>query len=335
MFVVLSCTVAMWVACSDAAPTFVVESPFGSIKGLEVIANNSKPYLAFRGIPYAKPPEGELRFAKPVQHPKLDGIFDASKFGNACIQAAYTLAPEETMSEDCLFLNVYVKSIPTQSSPQNLKKVMVWIHGGGFILGSSFAYDAGIFVTNNDVIVVTINYRLGVLGFLSTEDEASPGHYGLWDQIMVLKWVKVNIVAFGGDPDDITLGGQSAGGASVSLLSLTPFTKGYFTKVYAQSGSATSLFAKYINAKLDAVKLSQQMNCFTGNDSNDSSDSHKIIECLKERSAVDISMGTNFQLSRTTFVPHVDGQLFPRSPAELLKDEAYLDSIGFFQRKYL
>ncbi|CAL1541831.1 unnamed protein product [Lymnaea stagnalis] len=331
MLLLVTASVQLWAAY----PSPVVDTPFGRLRGMETVARNNKTYLAFLGIPYAKPPVGELRFNKPVPHPKLAAVFNATVPGASCVQSDLMLQPGETMSEDCLFLNVFTRG--DGNSTVNRKKVMVWVHGGAFILGSSLLYDAGSIVTDHDVIVVTLNYRLGVLGFFSTGNEASLGNYGLWDQVAALEWVKDNIAGFGGDPDDVTAMGQSAGGASVSLLALSPVAKGVFTRVYAQSGFASSLFANYVNSYMDAEFVSRELNCTNEVPRNATElvRSHAVLDCLRNRSAADVSKWAAPELYRTSYGPRVDGDLIPRSALELLGDYDYLVSIGFYERAYL
>ncbi|XP_012939416.2 putative inactive carboxylesterase 4 [Aplysia californica] len=187
--------------CQAIDPT--VSAPAGRFQGLRENDQKGQPYFAFRGIPYAKPPVGELRFALPKLLSKLDGTFDATHFGQICPfpDVFLNFLEKEQGGEDCLFLNVYTKEL----APSSPKKVLVFIHGGGYVVGSSNEYNTGTVVTTHDIVVVTINYRLGVLGFFSTEDQSSPGNFGLWDITLALKWVKDNIVSFGGDPNDVTI----------------------------------------------------------------------------------------------------------------------------------
>ncbi|KAI8784827.1 acylcarnitine hydrolase [Biomphalaria glabrata] len=309
---------------SEAAPfsTTVVKTRLGPVRGFRELAVNNQSYWSFRGIPYAKPPIGKLRFAKPEPLPYSENVIDATRFRASCPQASMFLAQSETASEDCLFLNVY-----TKDPASKMKKVLVWIHGGAFLVGSSFLYNPGSIVTSEDIIVVTVNYRLGILGFLSTEDDTSPGNYGLWDQILAIKWVKRNIAAFGGDPNDITIAGESAGGASVSILSISPVSKNLFTKVYSHSGFATSLFADYKNPKSDVITLSKKLGCYQR-----SSSSQDIIECLRNKPAA--SLIAELDLYKTSYVPRVDGELLPKLPMNLLTDQKYLHDIGFYDRDY-
>ncbi|XP_011704228.1 PREDICTED: cholinesterase-like [Wasmannia auropunctata] len=177
-------------------------------------------YVAFRGIPYAKPPIGKLRFKDPLPPEKWSGGRDASKYGNVAVQ--FDLLKREVIGdEDCLYLNVYTLDIVKK------RPVMVWIHGGGFSLGSG---DASIYgpdyIVQKDVVLVTLNYRLGVLGFLNLYDKVATGNQGMKDVIMALQWVQKNISQFGGDPKNVTIFGESAGGAIVHFLTLSPLAKG-------------------------------------------------------------------------------------------------------------
>ena len=213
----------------------VIEIANGKLQGVERSGVQS-----YKGIPYAAPPLGTLRWRPP--QPALDwaGLRDASQFGHACMQPMVSGLNSELVpgSEDCLKLNVYA---PTGA--KNLP-VMVWFHGGGLIEGSAKEpYYEPVGLVKEGVIVVTVDYRLGKLGFfapkaLSVEAQANGepvGNYGTMDQIHSLKWVRDNIAAFGGDPDNVTIFGQSAGGRSVTWLMTSPASKGLFHKAIAQS----------------------------------------------------------------------------------------------------
>ncbi len=192
----------------------------------------------FKGIPFAKPPVGELRWQAPKPADKWQGIKKVTKFAAGCMQGGN---PPSGKSEDCLYLNVWT---PAQSSAEKLP-VMVWIYGGGFSFGAtSEPMFNGVKLTEKGVIFVSIAYRVGQLGFLahpelSAESENNvSGNYGLLDQIAALKWIKQNIAAFGGNPDNITIFGESAGAISVSMLAASPVAKGLFQKAISQSGGS-------------------------------------------------------------------------------------------------
>ncbi len=196
---------------------------------------------AFKGIPYAQPPVGELRWTEPMAAHPWKGIRHADRFSDACAQNF----PQGDFpkSEDCLYLNVWT---PAKSTKARLP-VMVYIHGGGLRVGSSreALYD-GEELARKGVVVVTFNYRLGILGFLAHPEltRQSPHHasgdYGLLDQLAALQWVHRNIAAFGGDPDKVTIFGQSAGAFSVNAQVASPLSKGLFRAAIAESGGVGS-----------------------------------------------------------------------------------------------
>lgn len=213
-----------------------VTAPAGAVRGVM-----DGDVASFRGIPYAAPPIGEMRWRPPVPAAPWTGVRDGTRFGAACIQPTpygQTVYSQDIgrTSEDCLTLNVWAPSTPGPHP------VMVWIHGGSLVAGSSKEplYD-GARLAREGVVVVSINYRLGVLGWLAHPDLSaeSPvrisGNYGLMDQVRALQWVRDNIPAFGGDPDNVTIAGESAGGLSVLYLMTSPLARGLFDRAIAQS----------------------------------------------------------------------------------------------------
>jgi para-nitrobenzyl esterase len=223
-------------SASQAQTGPVVDAPAGAVTGQTVGA-----VRAFKGLPYAAAPVGPARWTSPTPLPRWPGVRDGSRFGPACFQprsgpgSIYTDDPGP-MSEDCLSLNVWTPANATKTP------VLVWIHGGALVAGSSHEaiYD-GAKLAARGVVVVSINYRLGVLGFLAHPGLSSEsplgvsGNYGLLDQIEALRWVRRNIAAFGGDPSNVTIAGQSAGGLSVLYLMAAPDARGLFAKAIAQS----------------------------------------------------------------------------------------------------
>jgi len=204
--------------------------------------------VAFKGIPFAAPPVGDLRWKTPQPVQPWSGVKKCDDFGPSPMQgkpipfAVYTpefLIPEKPISEDCLYLNVWTKAHKGDKRP-----VFVWIYGGGFTSGGTAVpiYD-GEAMAKKGIIFVSVNYRVGVFGFLAHPDltkespDKASGNYGLSDQIAALKWVKQNIAAFGGNPDNVTIDGQSAGSMSVNCLVASPAAKGLFNKAIAESGS--------------------------------------------------------------------------------------------------
>ncbi len=199
--------------------------------------------IQWRGVPYAAPPVGPLRFRPPVSPPAWEGVRQATAFAPAAPQATSPLqnivgGQPGTWSEDCLYLNVFAPAHRTGPLP-----VMVWIHGGAFIGGSGSArwYDGGRFAAAGAVVVVTLNYRLGALGFLALGDRfESSGNLGLLDQLAALRWVQDNIAAFGGDASQVTVFGESAGAMSIGTMLAMPAAAGLFHRAILQSGAAAA-----------------------------------------------------------------------------------------------
>ena len=190
----------------------------------------------FKNIPFAQPPVGDLRWREPLPAKAWTGVRDATAFGPMCNQNDNKQLPH---SEDCLQLNVWTPKWPMTSSVP----VMVWVHGGGNTAGSGVeALFNGEVLARHGVVVVNVNYRLGIFGFFAHPGltKESPhhaaGNYGLADQIMALRWVQENIAKFGGNPANVTIFGESAGAGDVNALIASPLTKGLFVRVIAQSG---------------------------------------------------------------------------------------------------
>ncbi len=225
----------------------IAETSYGTVRGIE--SRSHIDIVAFRGIPYAQAPVGDLRWRLPQPPQAWEGVRDADEFGYSCpqpvIEEGFYASQPHPMNEDCLFLNVWTSS----TSPNAGLPVMVWIHGGAFQTGSgSLSVYHGSSLANEGVVVVTLNYRLGVLGFfahpaLSAESSSGvSGNQGIHDQIAALRWVQDNIAAFGGDPSNVTIFGESAGSASVCYLVATPLAKGLFQRAIGQSAGC---FAKH------------------------------------------------------------------------------------------
>jgi len=239
---ILAAAFAFAASASYADSSVTVDAPAGPLKGQAQDALN-----VFKGVPYAQPPVGKLRWKPPQPMQRWSNAKDASDFGPACIQPSGAMAGVYShdpiaMSEDCLTLNIWAPK-DARNAP-----VFFWIYGGAFWGGASSdpIYD-GSQLARRGVVVVTINYRVGVLGWLAHPqlDAESPlhisGNYGLLDQIAALKWVKQNIAAFGGDPSNVTIAGESAGGLSVVYLMASPPARGLFSKAIAQSAYMISM----------------------------------------------------------------------------------------------
>ncbi len=216
-------------------PATVVNLSQGKYRGVL-----GKDCTAYKGIRYAQAPIGERRFCAPAPLPPSDDLHNASSFGPACAQVIGMPRVGDgrfgrTYSEDCLTLNIYTPAADSARRP-----VMVWIHGGAFVTGSGNLYDGTHLAQAGDIVVVTINYRLGVFGFVDLAAVAStdtPSNLGLRDQIAALRWVRDNIAAFGGDPDRVTIAGESAGSIAISLLMLCDEARGLFRGAIMQSGA--------------------------------------------------------------------------------------------------
>ena len=227
------------VLATPSSAQLMVKTDHGELEGMV-----EGGVVAFKGIPYAAPPVGDLRWREPQPNAVWDGVRKADVFGKPCIQDESIAIKNDSdpgpSSEDCLFLNVWTPG----ADPTVKRPVMVWIHGGAYMLGTgnSMLYSGGP-LARKGAVVVTLNYRLGQLGFfahpaLEKESPAGPINFGLFDQIAALKWVQQNIAAFGGDPGNVTIFGQSAGGKSVLALFASPLARGLFHKGIAESSYA-------------------------------------------------------------------------------------------------
>lgn len=234
---------------------------------------------------------------------------------------------------------VFVKDLPSWPAVTDYRParpVFIFIHGGAFISGASEFYEPGQMVTEGNVVVVTINYRLGIFGFLSTGDSRFPGNYGIWDQLLAIRWVKDNIQAFGGDPDQITVGGESAGAVSSAFLSLSSHSKGLFHRAILQSGAATTSGAIQRNPLQGLLDLACNIHCPCSRSSLPSGDvpsDQDTLTCLKNASPEQL-MAAQYpdrSLARTivdyVYMPIVDRDLIANDPAEMLQNEDYLTQV--------
>ncbi|CAG2119250.1 unnamed protein product, partial [Medioppia subpectinata] len=215
----------------------------------------------FLGIPYAEPPIGALRFAKPVpiQRPR-DGVIDGTKPGKSCPQRGPLFTPNTYIqSEDCLVLNIWTpKTGNNNTNKSQLKPIMFYIYGGGLSTGSIDKFNGGP-LASHGVVFVAANYRLGHLGFLYGDREDAPGNVGLYDQLLALKWVRENAEQFGGDRDQITIFGGSAGSWSVSAHILSPLSKGLFKRAIMQSGAHMYSKDRDVITKAEAIALGKRV----------------------------------------------------------------------------
>ncbi|XP_031232315.1 neuroligin-1 isoform X3 [Mastomys coucha] len=325
------------------------------------------PVIQFLGVPYAAPPTGEHRFQPPEPPSPWSDIRNATQFAPVCPQNIIDGRLPEVMlpvwftnnldvvssyvqdqSEDCLYLNIYV---PTEDGPLTKtqtdglgdndgaededirdsggpKPVMVYIHGGSYMEGTGNLYDGSVLASYGNVIVITVNYRLGVLGFLSTGDQAAKGNYGLLDLIQALRWTSENIGFFGGDPLRITVFGSGAGGSCVNLLTLSHYsegnrwsnsTKGLFQRAIAQSGTALSSWAVSFQPAKYARILATKVGCNV-------SDTVELVECLQKKPYKEL-VDQDVQPARyhIAFGPVIDGDVIPDDPQILMEQGEFLN----------
>lgn len=307
-FLAISMLVFLAIGCSSSSDTDnrpVRDTSEGKVRG-EILDTMH----AYRGIPYAAPPEGDLRFRPPEPAIERPGVSDADAYGSPCPQEGGVFG-EDSVAEDCLFLNVFTPK-NDNSSPY---PVMVWIHGGAFITGSGGdpGYDAARLV-EEDVVVVTLNYRLGALGFLAHEtltdeheqltgEQGESGNYGLWDQRMALAWIRDNIESFGGDPGNVTLFGESAGGHSVLSHLVSPESEGLFHRAIIQSGSYNPGqmpldFMNFGGHSLVGAPFAAEIGCEEEDD---------VAACLRGKTVEQIleaQGGWFLPMTGTSFLPH-------------------------------
>ncbi len=302
-------------ACSTSTPKTelnpndptLVKTDKGYVRG--VFRNGA---LEFRGIPYAEPTGGANRWTLPKPRTPWEGVLDGSKFGSACPQVARYNLTEGSSDEDCLFVNV---SIPEKSVGKSEKlPVFIWIHGGAFVGGGSNLYRLDTLAREGGVIMVSLNYRLGVFGFM-----AHPAFdrkvFGLEDQRAAMRWVKQNIAAFGGDPERITIGGESAGaGSTCAHVSSPDQVKGLFTKAIIQSAGCTWPLPSYEQAMQTGLHIAQHASIRC-------SDSKTALECLR-KAPVNALMDAQTEISSKEllgFAITTHNDTLPTSTAEAFK----------------
>ncbi|KAJ4925813.1 hypothetical protein JOQ06_007999 [Pogonophryne albipinna] len=321
--------VAVFLETVSATSLGVVYTDGGMVQGKNIRLGFRRHMDVFRGIPFADIPG---RFEKPKRHPGWDGVLKATEYRNRCMQVNL-LMTDTRGSEDCLYLNIWV---PHGRSVSTGLPVMVWIFGGGFLAGGSmganflenYLYSGQEIADRGDVIVVTLAYRVGALGFLSTGESDLPGNYGLWDQHTAIAWVNRNIRSFGGDPDRITVFGESAGGASVNFQSLSPHNKGLFKRAISQSGVALCPWAINKNPRRFAEEVAIKVNCPT--DEN-------MAPCLKMTNPAFLTLAGSLSISSSpdhpvvfnlVLSPVIDGDFIPDDPSKLFNNMADIDYIA-------
>ncbi|XP_077524782.1 acetylcholinesterase-1-like [Amblyomma americanum] len=273
----------------------VVRTESGVVRG-ECLSVAGRSVEAFLGIPYATPPLGPLRFKRPQPPIRWSGTLNTTTLPKPCWQLPLKFLPNltidyfHTASEDCLYLNIWkpASTCSSQDSRCNRKRpVVVFIHGGAFQWGDSslFLYNPSNFVALTDVVFVSFNYRVGIFGFFHSDAAGILGNMGLWDQNLVLKWVRKNIDRFGGDPEQVTLLGQSAGAVSAAIHSVSPHSRGLFKRLVLQSGTPlTLILGSGFGGRAKSILTALAMKCY---------DKHKkleeqgktIADCLRKADA--------------------------------------------------
>ncbi|XP_073429029.1 neuroligin-2 isoform X1 [Dendrobates tinctorius] len=335
----------------------VVNTNYGKLRGVKKDLNNEilGPVVQYLGIPYATPPMGERRFQPPEAPASWTEIRNATTFAPVCPQNLHGMLPGimlplwftenmdvvagyvQNQSEDCLYLNIYVplEDGPLSKSREDSRKsqhtadedirdsgkkpVMMFIHGGSYMEGTGNMFDGSVLAAYGNVIIVTMNYRLGVLGFLSTGDPAAKGNYGLLDQIQALRWLEENIGHFGGDPERITIFGSGAGASCVSLLILSHHSEGLFQKAIAQSGTAISSWSVNYEPLKYTRLLAAKVGC-------DYTDNAEMVSCLRRKPHRDL-VDQDIQPARyhIAFGPVVDGDVVPDDPEILMEQGEFLN----------
>jgi para-nitrobenzyl esterase len=293
---------AMLLQAAAALGSGVIPTDKGPVRGVETPL--VKEYL---GIPYAAPPVADLRWQPPQPATRWRTPLGATHFGNHCPQLESVFGSAST-NEDCLYLNVYAPNNGPGRGHAKRLPVMFWIHGGGLTVGESDDYDP-VRLVEQGVVVVTINYRLGVLGFLAhpslTAEAGASGNYGLMDQQAALRWVSRNIAKFGGDPGNVTIFGQSAGGLSVHAQLASPLAAGLFDRAIAQSGAYALALPSLSKAEASGSDFAADVGC-----------SDQNLACLR---AVPVATLLAKQPTRAgEIVPNVDGRVLTQTIEQAL-----------------
>ncbi|XP_015147943.3 fatty acyl-CoA hydrolase precursor, medium chain isoform X2 [Gallus gallus] len=320
---ILTAGITALVATGQKAEQPEVVTKYGTARGYQFKVDAAERSVnVFLGLPFAKAPVGPLRFSEPQPPEPWKGVRDATSYPPMCLQdkvlgqfeSDYVTNRKEKiilqMSEDCLYLNIYT---PVSTEKQEKLPVFVWIHGGGLAFGSASPYDGSALAAFDNVVVVTIQYRLGIAGYFSTGDKYARGNWGYLDQVAALQWIQENIIHFGGDPGSVTICGESAGGISVSALVLSPLAKGLFHKAISESGTAIrTLFTD--KPEEEAQRIAAASGC-------EKSSSAALVECLREKTEEEMEQIT-LKMPSMFISSTVDGVFFPKSPRELLSEKA-------------
>lgn len=314
----------------DEDDPLVIRTNKGRVKGITLTAATGKKVDAWFGIPYAQKPIGDLRFRhpRPIEH-WGDEILNATTLPHTCVQIVDTVFgdfpgaamwnPNTDMQEDCLYINI----VTPRPRPKNAA-VMLWVFGGGFYSGTATldVYDPKILVSEEKIVYVSMQYRVASLGFLFFDTADVPGNAGLFDQLMALEWVRDNIAYFGGNPNNVTLFGESAGAVSVSLHLLSPLSRNLFSQAIMQSGAATAPWAIISREEsiLRGIRLAEAVQC-----PHSRTDMGPMIDCLRKRSAEELvnnEWGT-LGICEFPFVPIIDGSFLDEMPIRSLAHQNF------------
>ena len=325
---------AFYSICAFASDEYlVIGTTYGKIRGKTVNASTGKEVDAWYSIPYAKKPLDSLRFRPSVSPDPWTDILDTTELPPACMQTRDNLFGDfvgaqmwnanTELSEDCLYINVVVP----KPRPRNAT-VMVWIYGGGYASGSSALdiYDPKILVSEENIIFVSMQYRVNLFGFLYFGIDKAPGNAGLHDQLLALQWVQDNIAEFGGNPNAVTIFGESAGAGSTSHLTLSPLAKNLFKRSIMQSGSATAPWATIPHQKSikRGLEVAKSVNCLVNPEQIEAT-----VDCLTKVDAKLLAAAEG-SVSLEGFVdfaffPVIDNKLISKNPRELLEQGEYND----------
>jgi para-nitrobenzyl esterase len=285
-------------AIGQAALSSVVHAPAGDVQGLSVAGIGQ-----FLGIPYAEPPVGELRWRPPQPAARWVQTLQATKFANTCVQPQRGVFAAPSKTEDCLYLNVFTPATGTNTGTR--LPVMVWFHGGGLFSGESNDYDGSKLASRGRVVVVTLNYRVGALGFFWHPAINAEGHpfanYGIMDEQLALRWVQANIAAFGGDPGNVTIFGQSGGGTAVMANLVSPLSKDLFHRAINQSGTRIG-----VTPPATALKLGEEFAALAGC-------TDQSPQCLRSLSVDQVLAHQGGVLGVVPDFPAIDGTIITRT----------------------
>lgn len=331
--------------------TLVVETTSGLMRGFSRTVLDREVHV-FYGVPFAKPPVGPLRFRKPLPIEPWHGILNATTLPNSCYQERYEYFPgfegEEmwnpntNISEDCLYLNIWAPQklrLRHKESPDNVGNngmaILVWVYGGGFMSGTATldVYDADIMAAASNAIIASIQYRVGAFGFLYLKQhfinsEEAPGNMGLWDQALALKWLRENARVFGGDPDLITIFGESAGGSSVSLHLISPVTQGLVRRGILQSGTLNAPWSYMTGEKANEVARVLVDDCGC-NSTMLQENPARVMACMRSVDAKTLSVqqwNSYWGILGFPSAPTIDGVFLPKDPLDLVREADFKDT---------